>query len=189
MSMELMVLTHLDKVFQNEAPIECTCQFQDFGNEKIDFQLTFRGDEDDRQECQLTIHSTIERCITARQVQQVPVARPVYDYAKEDCLRVEAWLYPDLLTRIRPPRAACQPEVELRVEPRGEVQSGVYPVEMTISNDCIAPFLQHQVPGRRTYYCCLHANKVSNMFIAFLSYRNRILGVQLFKYRVEGFPH
>ena len=25
------------------------------------------------------------------------------------------------------------------------------------------------------------------MFIAFLSYRNRILGVQLFKYRVEGF--
>lgn len=102
MSMELMVLTHLDKVFQNEAPIECTCQFQDFGNEKIDFQLAFRGDEDDRQECQLTIHSTIERYITARQVQQVPVALPVYDYAKEDCLRVEAWLYPDLLTRIRP---------------------------------------------------------------------------------------
>lgn len=102
MSMELMVLTHLDKVFQNEAPIECTCQFQDFGNEKIDFQLAFRGDEDDRQECQLTIHSTIERYITARQVQQVPVALPVYDYAKGDCLRVEAWLYPDLLTRIRP---------------------------------------------------------------------------------------
>ena len=37
MSMELRVLTHLDKVFQDEAPTESSSCFQGFENEKIDF--------------------------------------------------------------------------------------------------------------------------------------------------------
>lgn len=140
MNVEMRVLTHLDKVFQDEAPMECTCRFQGFENEKIDFQMAFRGDEDDWQEVQLTIHSPIAECITIRQVKQVPVALPIYDHAKEDCLRTEAGLYPDLLTKLRPHalhasrRWSC---VWLRVEPRGKVQPGVYPVEMTLSNDAL----------------------------------------------------
>lgn len=138
--MKMMVLTHLDKVFQDEAPTECTYRLQGFENEKVDFQLAFRSDEDDRQEVQLTIHSPIERYITIRQVKQVPVALPIYDDAKEDCLRTEAGLYPDLLTELRPHALHASRRwncVWLRVEPRGEVQPGVYPVEMTLSNESV----------------------------------------------------
>ena len=67
-------------------------------------------------------------------------------------------------------------------------EQGLVPMPMP-ANDAIAPFLQNQVPGLWTYYCCMQMNQVSNMFIAFPSYRNRILGVQLFKYRIEGFLH
>ncbi len=55
------------------------------------------------------------------------------------------------------------------------------------ANDRIGPFLEHGVPGLWTYYCCGQVKKVSNMFIAFPSWRNRILGVQLFKFGIEGF--
>lgn len=40
-----------------------------------------------------------------------------------------------------------------------------------------------------TYYCCDQAQRVSNRFIAMPSYRNRILGCQLYKYNVKGFLH
>jgi hypothetical protein len=43
------------------------------------------------------------------------------------------------------------------------------------------------VPGLWTYYCCAQGDKVSNMFIAFPSYRNAILGVQMYKYHIKGF--
>ena len=55
MSMEIRILTHLDKVFQDEAPVECTIYFSGFENEKINSQLAFRNNEDARQEVQLTI--------------------------------------------------------------------------------------------------------------------------------------
>lgn len=140
MSMELRVLTHLDKVFQDEAPMEYTCCFQGFENEKIDFQLAFREREDCRHEMQLAIRSPIEKYITVRQVRQVPVAFPIYDNAKEDCLRTEPGLYPDLLTNLRPHALHASRNwscVWIRVDPEGEVPPGVYPVEMTLSNDAL----------------------------------------------------
>ena len=56
-----------------------------------------------------------------------------------------------------------------------------------VANNRIEPFLEAGVKGLWTYYCCGQTKKVSNMFIAFPSYRNRVLGVQLFKFAIEGF--
>ncbi|MGN0555115.1 MAG: DUF4091 domain-containing protein [Candidatus Fimenecus sp.] len=53
----------------------------------------------------------------------------------------------------------------------------------------IAPFIG-KVPELWTYYCCSQGNKyVSNRFFAMPSARNRILGVQLYKFDVKGFLH
>ena len=57
------------------------------------------------------------------------------------------------------------------------------------SNDHITPFLENHVPNLWTYYCCGQGEKVGNRFLAMPSYRNRILGCQLYKYDIEGFLH
>lgn len=53
----------------------------------------------------------------------------------------------------------------------------------------IEPFLEHGVPHLWTYYCCAQHAEVSNRFMAMPSYRNRILGVQLYRFGLEGFLH
>lgn len=55
------------------------------------------------------------------------------------------------------------------------------------ANNHIAPFIEHGVQGLWTYYCCGQYIDVSNMFMAMPSARNRILGVQLYKFNIEGF--
>lgn len=57
------------------------------------------------------------------------------------------------------------------------------------SNDHIQPFLEHGVPGLWTYYCVAQSHQVSNRFFSMPSVRNRILGLQLFKYEISGFLH
>jgi hypothetical protein len=57
------------------------------------------------------------------------------------------------------------------------------------ANNHIAPFLAGKVPGLWTYYCVGQYKDVSNMFMSMPSARNRILGVQLYKFQIEGFLH
>jgi hypothetical protein len=57
------------------------------------------------------------------------------------------------------------------------------------SNDLILPFLEHIVPNLWTYYCTAQHLKVSNRFFSMPSLRNRILGVQLYKFGLQGFLH
>ncbi len=61
-----------------------------------------------------------------------------------------------------------------------------YPV---CSTNHIEPFLRENIEERWCYYCCSQGYKVSNRFIAMPSYRNRILGVQLFLFDIKGFLH
>ena len=56
-------------------------------------------------------------------------------------------------------------------------------------SDGIEPFLKEDIPERWTYYCCGQWDKVGNRFIAYPSFRNRILGVQLYKFGMFGFLH
>lgn len=53
----------------------------------------------------------------------------------------------------------------------------------------IQPFLDAQVPNLWAYYCCGQYVDVSNRFFAMPSARTRIIGIQLYKYRIAGFLH
>lgn len=57
------------------------------------------------------------------------------------------------------------------------------------ANDHIDAFIGN-VPELWTYYCCAQGSDyVSNRFFAMPSERNRVLGLQLYKYNVKGFLH
>lgn len=51
----------------------------------------------------------------------------------------------------------------------------------------IEAFLENNVPDLWTYYCCGQTQEVSNRMMAMPSYRNRILGAQLYRYNIVGF--
>ena len=54
-------------------------------------------------------------------------------------------------------------------------------------NDHIKPFLDGKVEGLWTYYCSGQWKDVSNRFLAMPSYRNRSIGMQMYKYDIVGF--
>ncbi len=61
--------------------------------------------------------------------------------------------------------------------------------EPICANDMIHTFLEKR-PGRLwTYYCTSQGMDVSNRYIAVSGYRTRILGIQLYKYDIDGFLH
>lgn len=51
----------------------------------------------------------------------------------------------------------------------------------------IKPFLENQVKPLWVYYCCTQCAHVSNRFFAMPSARNRIIGLQMYKFDIEGF--
>lgn len=55
------------------------------------------------------------------------------------------------------------------------------------SNDHIKPFIENNVPGLWTYYCCGQLINVSNRLIYMPSWRNRSIGMQMYKYNIVGF--
>lgn len=57
------------------------------------------------------------------------------------------------------------------------------------ANTEVHTFLDAGMKNGWVYYCCGQGYKVSNRFIAMPAWRNRILGVQLYKYKMEGFLH
>ena len=55
--------------------------------------------------------------------------------------------------------------------------------------DHITPFLEAEIPELWCYYCCVQSYEVPNLFFMQPSYRNRVLGVLLYKYNIAGFLH
>lgn len=55
------------------------------------------------------------------------------------------------------------------------------------STDHIQPFLDNDVTNLWTYYCCAQYKDVANRFFVFPSARNRIIGLQLYKFNIKGF--
>lgn len=51
----------------------------------------------------------------------------------------------------------------------------------------LEPFLENNVPNLWTYYCCGQYREVANRFFNMPSARNRILGIQLYKFNIHGF--
>lgn len=56
-----------------------------------------------------------------------------------------------------------------------------------VCNDHIKGFQAHGATNLWTYYCMAQRKGVSNRFLAMPSYRNRILGAQLYKNDIKGF--
>ncbi|EHS57587.1 DUF4091 domain-containing protein [Paenibacillus sp. Aloe-11] len=56
-------------------------------------------------------------------------------------------------------------------------------------SDTIHNFIDEGASNLWVYYCCGQNLHVSNRFLAMPSSRNRILGVQMYKYRIKGFLH
>lgn len=65
-------------------------------------------------------------------------------------------------------------------------EKGLMDIPVTAS-DHIAPFLYKNKSRQWVYYCCVQQKHVGNRFMAMPSYRNRILGLQIYKYGIEGF--
>ena len=57
------------------------------------------------------------------------------------------------------------------------------------SNDHMERFLEGKVDPLWTYYCCAQNKDVSNRFFAMPSARNRVIGMQLYKFGIQGFLH
>ncbi|MBR4889151.1 MAG: DUF4091 domain-containing protein [Clostridia bacterium] len=55
------------------------------------------------------------------------------------------------------------------------------------ANNHIEPFLAENIPDLWTYYCCSQNTDVANRFVAMPAYRNRVLGVQMYKHNIVGF--
>lgn len=58
-----------------------------------------------------------------------------------------------------------------------------------VCNDHLQTFADHGVKNLWTYYCTVQAIGVPNRFMAMPSARNRIMGVLLYQYDIEGFLH
>ena len=56
-----------------------------------------------------------------------------------------------------------------------------------VAVDALEPFLAHNVQPLWCYYCGCQSVNVSNRFYGMPSYRNRILGIQLYKFQARGF--
>ena len=55
------------------------------------------------------------------------------------------------------------------------------------SNNHIKPFLEANIPGLWTYYCVSQPIEVSNRFHTMPAWRNRSIGMQMYKYNIAGF--
>ena len=58
-----------------------------------------------------------------------------------------------------------------------------------VASNHIVPFLEADIKGLWTYYCCSQCKDTSNRFMAMPSPRTRIIGVQMYKYDIVGFLH
>ena len=58
-----------------------------------------------------------------------------------------------------------------------------------VATNRIEPYLEAEVKNLWCYYCCSQCVDVANRFFAMPSTRNRIIGVQMYKYNIEGFLH
>ena len=58
-----------------------------------------------------------------------------------------------------------------------------------VATNALEPFIEADIKDLWCYYCCAQATTVANRFFAMPSYRNRIIGVQMYKYGMAGFLH
>lgn len=67
-------------------------------------------------------------------------------------------------------------------------EQGLIKCPITITG-CIDEFLKHNIKEQWAYYCWCVYGEESNRLMSMPSHRNRIIGMQMFKYNIKGFLH
>lgn len=57
------------------------------------------------------------------------------------------------------------------------------------SNSTVCDFIDAKVPNLWTYYCCGTTKGLCNRYMSMYSYRNRAIGLQIYKFDIKGFLH
>lgn len=133
------LLSSLDKVFQDQEPLEqkdlpLPSGFQ---NETTSFQAAYRmTGAEPWVDFRVEIISPLKDHIRVRQVRQVPVQFPIYDNCDTDYLRTSPGLYPDLLSVPHLASLYAFPgrwgSLWFDVQPDENVHPGVYPIEIRL---------------------------------------------------------
>ncbi|MDR6549303.1 DUF4091 domain-containing protein [Paenibacillus qinlingensis] len=122
-----------------------------------------------------------------RAIQKLGIASCSYFHVSDEPTEAHFESYKkasDLVRKLLPPEyPIIDALTDISFYERGIVQKPIP------SNDHIEPFLKAGVPDLWTYYCCVQYKEVSNRFFNMPSARNRILGLQLYKYGIQGFLH
>ena len=67
-------------------------------------------------------------------------------------------------------------------------QKGIVDNPIPVTN-FVMDFIEAEVPNLWTYYCCGTDTGLSNRYLSMHSYRNRAIGLQLYRYDMKGFLH
>lgn len=122
-----------------------------------------------------------------RVLQRLGIASCSYFHVSDEPVQAHLETYKkasELVQRLLPPEyPIIDALTEISFYEQGIVQKPIP------SNDHIAPFLEAGIPDLWTYYCCVQYKQVSNRFYNMPSARNRIIGLQLYKFGIQGFLH
>jgi len=141
--LEIRIVSPIEKVFPDTAPVGCAPRFSGMKNEVISFQMAFKNNPEwstDRHILKLEIDSPAKDFIRARRVKYIPVRLAAFENADDNYLRGKAsGMYPDPLTEIFPHSirtfARTWESLWFDVVPDGKLPAGDYPVKLRLINE------------------------------------------------------
>lgn len=136
-SLEMKLLSSLEKVFLDQEPVEKPLSIEGFRNEIMTFQAAYTlRDPVSRMYVTIQVDSPIAAYVHVRQVEHVPVRYAAPIDSDDNYLRKEPGLYPDLLREIGPhtlrSRYGQWDTLWVEVDPRGKLSAGAYPVTLRL---------------------------------------------------------
>ena len=138
---EMKLLSSLEKVFQDEAPVykpECL-PLSGLWGETVSFQAAYTGTAFMRERLDVKIESPLEKWLHVRTVEQVPVGRPTNGIVDDNYLRTTPGLYPDLLREIPDGKViVCSNQwrsLWIDVDLCSEIPAGTYEIKVSLEKE------------------------------------------------------
>lgn len=138
---EMKLLSSLEKVFQDEAPVykpECL-PLSGLWGETVSFQAAYTGTAFMRERLDVKIESPLEKWLHVRTVEQVPVGRATNGIVDDNYLRTTPGLYPDLLREIPDGKViVCSNQwrsLWIDVDLCSEIPAGTYEIKVSLGKE------------------------------------------------------
>ena len=138
---EMKLLSSLEKVFQDEAPVykpECL-PLSGLWGETVSFQAAYTGTAFMRERLDVKIESPLEKWLHVRTVEQVPVGRATNGIVDDNYLRTTPGLYPDLLREIPDGKViVCSNQwrsLWIDVDLCSEIPAGTYEIKVSLEKE------------------------------------------------------